>query len=115
MPQNNDKRQLIMEIVTAIILPVLVFGGIYMWQNRDDTDVDSEVSENEARSAKVREALTAVEQINPLNDKIFHSAEWATLHDFTPSIPEVPLGRSDPFSLPSGVVAPKPAFPAIRG
>ncbi len=117
MPQGNEKRQLIVEIVTAIALPALVFTGLYFWQNGGADNVAVETNENEIRSAKVREGLAAVVRINPLSDKIFRSAEWATLVDFTPSIPEVPLGRPDPFSLPPGIVAPKPTggMPQLRG
>lgn len=111
----NERRKVIMEIAIAIALPIFVFAAIYMWQSGGMPNIDENgVDQNETRSAKVREALRLVERINPLSDKIFRSAEWETLVDYTPEIPTVPLGRENPFTRPEGLnVAPQ--FPQVRG
>jgi len=105
MPENNSNRKKITEVVVAVVLPVSIFGLLWFWQSGTigSTEETEEAIQTDIRSTKVREALHAVERIDPLSDAVFHSADFNSLVDFTPQITPVSLGRPDPFSRPAGV------------
>lgn len=106
MNDTSAKHQLLIEIMVVVVLPLIIFGSIYLLTSEPDAEGAHADAAAEMGSVEVREALATVEKISPLKSDIFQSAEWKALEDFTPPIPEVNLGRENPFTRPAGVLAP---------
>jgi hypothetical protein len=106
MLENNSNRKKITEVVVAVVLPIFTFAILWFWQSGGFTSDEAidEAIQTDIRSSKVRDALHAVDRIAPLADSVFHSSDFNSLVDFTPQITPVPLGRTDPYSRPDGVV-----------
>ncbi len=94
--------------VMAVFL-VLVFAGYYAYQQRDAANLafstTDQVSSNALANAQLFIERRAKLESVDLDTGLFEDPRFRSFESFTAPVPELPVGRENPFSIP-GVASP---------
>ena len=101
MQKNTPSKATFISLIIIVVVALL----LYFYTKGEPTDSGSSLStESSAESASAQEASNRViillNKINSLNidAKLFESAEYKSLVDYTIAIPDQPVGRPNPFA-----------------
>jgi hypothetical protein len=118
--QNNPNK--VTFIALAIIIVVSL--GIYFYYQGEPVDgtgsLDTALVGGSAESADARvvsdRIVTLLNQVNDIKIKtdLFQSAVYSSLVDYTITVPEENVGRSNPFAPVGGYVLPPASVRVIR-
>lgn len=102
-PQKNSKKTLIITIIAVVVLAIVYF---YFSGGAVTPDATSTLQSQSATVAGTR-VFSLLNQIKSLHidTTIFDRAEYKTLVDYSVDIPELPVGRPNPFAPIPGVPA----------
>jgi hypothetical protein len=102
-------KQIIVDIVVVIVLPLLFLGGYYSLKSDDGvflsltepTVAVQPGEEGQELGAKTATALVLLRSIPPeLDQSLFNDPAYLMLRDYRVTIPTIPLGRANPFTPP---------------
>lgn len=102
-------KQFITDIVVVVVLPLFLIGGYYIFQSNDGallsfaapTTTNTSGQEGQELGAKTVNALALLRSIpTDLDQSLFSDRAYLMLKDYQVTIPTVPLGRANPFTLP---------------
>lgn len=100
--QKHSQKTIIVAIVAVVVLAI-----VYFYFSGDPVPSEGSLQVQSASQADVvgTRVLNLLSQINSLHidTSIFKGAVFNSLVDYTVSIPEVPVGRPNPFAPLSGV------------
>lgn len=102
-PQKNSKKTLIVAIIAVVVLAIIYF---YFSGGTVSPDAAGSLQSQSATVAGTR-VFSLLNQIKSLHidTKIFERPEYKTLVDYSVAIPELPVGRPNPFAPIPGVSA----------
>ncbi len=100
-------KQILIDILVVLIVPVILIGGYYFWKTDDGTllslissDIALPGDEGKELGAKTKLALASLDSID-FNEEFFKDEAFLSLRDLTGTVPTSTLGREYPFTTPN--------------
>lgn len=103
-------KQLLIDVLIVLVVPVLLIGGYYIFKTDGAELLDVVPSfagaqnEVDPELGKKTEAALALLSGIHLDDSIFTDPAYLMLKKYTVQIPSVELGRSNPFTSPQVLI-----------
>ncbi len=100
-------KQIFLDILAVLILPVLLIGGYHLWWKSDETALlsispQTQSAQLDAPGAKTKKAKNALSI--SIDNSLFTSPSYMALQSYTFEIPSVPLSREYPFTSPKEIL-----------
>lgn len=110
---NTQKSSKMPYLVLILIVGVAFLFYLYMSSNSSSTNgltLEEVNYDNQAAASRILNLLNEISALR-IDDKFFTDPSYKTLRDYSVEIPELPIGRSNPFSPVPGMpsISPGPA------